>query len=181
MKLSGYGTLFLGSLAAAAVAVAQQQSQVIRDKMEATVKIEKTVGGHLAEINGKYKLRASESVYQPGGMIGEHHHVGPGIRYVKAGTLRYVQGEKTTLYHEGDYFYETGDVTHTALVEHLLPGVEPHALDARSPRAAALLLPGGGGDGLGAVVDRIQFHIRHAELCYLSFLWSSSPPGAEAS
>ena len=47
-------------------------------------------------------------------MIGEHHHGGPGMRYVKTGSLRYVQGDKTALYHEGEYFYETGDITHTA-------------------------------------------------------------------
>ena len=33
--------------------------------MEASVKIEKTVAGHQAELNGEYKLRASESVYSP--------------------------------------------------------------------------------------------------------------------
>ena len=96
------------------VSALASQGQVKRDGMDSTVKIESTVAGHLSDLNGKYKLRASESVYQPGGMIGEHHHAGPGIRYVKSGTLRYVQGEKTTIYRGGDYFYETGDVTHTA-------------------------------------------------------------------
>lgn len=47
-------------------------------------------------------------------MIGKPHHGGPGIRYVKTGMLRYVQEERATLYHEGEYFYETGDITHTA-------------------------------------------------------------------
>jgi quercetin dioxygenase-like cupin family protein len=79
------------------------------------VKLEVPLSGHLAELNGKYKLRASETVYQPGGYIGEHHHAGPGIRFVASGELTYIQGTKTTVYKRGDYFYESGDVTHSAI------------------------------------------------------------------
>jgi quercetin dioxygenase-like cupin family protein len=88
---------------------------VERSNQTSEVKLEQSVSGHLKEINGKFKLRASETIYQPGGYIGEHHHVGPGIRYVVSGELTYIQGEKTTVYKKGDYFYESGDVTHTAI------------------------------------------------------------------
>ena len=88
---------------------------VERSDQSSQVKLEMVVSGHLAEINDKYKLRASETVYQPGGYIGEHHHAGPGIRYVETGELTYIQGEKTTVYKNGDYFYESGDITHTAV------------------------------------------------------------------
>jgi quercetin dioxygenase-like cupin family protein len=88
---------------------------VDKSNQTSEVKLEASVSGHLEELNGKFKLRASETVYQPGGYIGEHHHVGPGIRYVASGELTYIQGEKTTVYKKGDYFYESGDITHTAI------------------------------------------------------------------
>ena len=88
---------------------------VERSNQTAEVKLEAPVSGHLEELNGKFKLRASETVYQPGGYIGEHHHAGPGIRYVASGELTYIQGEKTTVYKKGEYFYESGDITHTAI------------------------------------------------------------------
>lgn len=88
---------------------------VEKSNQTSEVKLEAPVSGHLEELNGKFKLRASETVYQPGGYIGEHHHAGPGIRYVASGELTYIQGEKTTVYKKGDYFYESGDITHTAI------------------------------------------------------------------
>ena len=52
-----------------------------------TVKFEHLISGHLKDLNDKYKFRVTETTYQPGGYIGEHHHVGPGIRYVVSGEL----------------------------------------------------------------------------------------------
>jgi uncharacterized cupin superfamily protein len=43
-----------------------------------------------------------------------HHHAGPGIRSVVSGELTYIQGDKTTVYKPGDYFFESGAITHTA-------------------------------------------------------------------
>ena len=91
----------------AAAALCQSPSAVDKKDQSSEVKLEKTVAGHLTELNGKYKLRASETTYKPGGYIGEHHHVGPGIRMIKSGELTYVQPDKTTI-------YKTGDVTHKA-------------------------------------------------------------------
>jgi hypothetical protein len=51
----------------------------------AKIKFEALLGGFLTEINGKYKLRITELTLAPGGHVGEHNHVGPGIRQVTSG------------------------------------------------------------------------------------------------
>jgi quercetin dioxygenase-like cupin family protein len=97
-------------LAFAAPAWAQVESQGITP----TVKLEETVYGHLEELNGKFKLRATEVTFAPGARLGPHHHAGPGLRYVAAGELTFIQAGKATVYKAGDYFYESGDIVHTA-------------------------------------------------------------------
>ena len=77
-------------------------------------KLEHVVDGYLQEMNGKYKLRVTETTYAPGGYIGNHHHAGPGIRCIRSGELTYVQQDQTTVYKTGDCFYESGVVSHTA-------------------------------------------------------------------
>ncbi len=104
----------LSALLAATATTGAPAPQVEKKDQVSTVKLEHLVTGHMAELAGRYKLRATETVYQPGGYIGEHHHVGPGIRYVLSGELTYVQPDRTTIYKAGDYFYESGDTTHTA-------------------------------------------------------------------
>jgi quercetin dioxygenase-like cupin family protein len=88
--------------------------QVETRGQESRIKLEAVLAGHLTELNGKYKLRASEVTYQPGGFIGSHHHAGPGIRCVTAGELTYIQPDKTSVFRPGDCFFESGDVSHTA-------------------------------------------------------------------
>ena len=78
------------------------------------VRLEEIVSGHLEELNGKFKFRVTELTIQPGGRLGAHHHAGPGIRMVAAGELTFVQAGKATIYRAGDYFYESGNVVHTA-------------------------------------------------------------------
>lgn len=97
------------------VAFAQQPAKVDTKGAEAKMKVEEAASGYLTELNGKYKIRAAELTLQPGGHIGNHHHAGPGIRMVKSGQLTYVAGNKTIVYKTGDYFNESGDVTHEAL------------------------------------------------------------------
>ncbi len=82
--------------------------------LTAKIKFESLLSGYLAEVNGKYKLRVTELVLEPGGYVGEHHHAGPGIRQVTSGTMTYVLPDKTLVYGPGDFFFESGDVTHTA-------------------------------------------------------------------
>src|SRR5215510_7163258 len=61
------------------------------------VKIEEVTFGHLTELNGKFKLRATELTFAPGGYVGPHHHVGPGIRYFIFGEATVPQGGQSTL------------------------------------------------------------------------------------
>jgi len=83
--------------------------------LTAKIKHESPLTGYLKELNGKYKLRVTELVLEPGGYVGEHHHAGPGIRQVTSGYMTYVMPDKTHVYGPGDFFFESGDVTHTAL------------------------------------------------------------------
>jgi quercetin dioxygenase-like cupin family protein len=78
------------------------------------IKIDEVIFGHLTELNGKFKLRATELTFAPDGYIGVHHHVGPGIRYVISGELTFAEGGQETVYKAGEYFFETGNLAHTA-------------------------------------------------------------------
>lgn len=82
--------------------------------MNSTIMLERTVSGHLVSLNGRYKLRGTMTVFDPGGHLGGHNHAGPGIRYVLAGELTYVEAGRTHIYRRGDWFYESGDSLHTA-------------------------------------------------------------------
>src|SRR5262249_59357393 len=50
--------------------------------LTAKIKYESVLSGYLGELNGKYKLRVTELVLEPGGYVGEHHHPGTGLRQV---------------------------------------------------------------------------------------------------
>jgi quercetin dioxygenase-like cupin family protein len=82
--------------------------------ISAAIKLEEVVYGHLHELNGKYKMRATEVTFAPDAYLGVHHHVGPGIRYILAGEVTFTEGGKTTIYKAGEYFFETGNLAHTA-------------------------------------------------------------------
>ncbi len=90
------------------------QEKVDSKGVTAKVKLEEVVSGYLTEVNGKYKLRATEVTFAPGAYLGAHHHLGPGIRYVVSGTLTFTEVGKDTLYKTGDMFFESGNVAHTA-------------------------------------------------------------------
>jgi quercetin dioxygenase-like cupin family protein len=85
------------------------------------VKLEEITFGHLPELNGKFKLRATEVTFAPEGYLGAHHHVGPGIRYVLSGEVTFTEGGQTTIYKAGEYFFETGNLAHTAENKTTLP------------------------------------------------------------
>jgi quercetin dioxygenase-like cupin family protein len=78
------------------------------------LKLEEVISGHLTELNGKFKLRVTELTLAPGAYLGAHHHAGPGIRLVMTGELTFTQAGKAIVYRTGDYFYESGNVVHTA-------------------------------------------------------------------
>ena len=80
----------------------------------AGIKLDEVVYSHMEELNGKFKMRATEATFAPGAHLGVHHHVGPGVRYVISGELTFTEGGKVTIYRAGDYFFETGNLAHTA-------------------------------------------------------------------
>src|SRR5262245_23114129 len=97
-------------------AVAQTGGNTVRvdtKGLVAKIKFEAPIAGFLNEINGKYKLRVTELTLAPGGYVGEHNHVGPGIRQVTSGYMTYVLPKETIVYGPGDFFFESGDVNHT--------------------------------------------------------------------
>jgi quercetin dioxygenase-like cupin family protein len=106
------------------------------------VKLEEVIFGHLTELNGKFKLRATELTFAPDGYVGVHHHVGPGIRYILSGEITFAEGGQETVYKAGDYFFETGNLAHTAQNKTNLPArvliVEIVPKDWTAP---ALILP----------------------------------------
>src|SRR5215216_1930619 len=81
--------------------------------LAAKIKFEAVLAGFLTDLNGRYKLRVTELTLEPGGHVGEHNHVGPGIRQVTAGHMTYVLPDRTAIYGPGDFFFESGDVNHT--------------------------------------------------------------------
>ena len=74
---------------------------------------EEVLAGYLTELNGKYKMTVAEFTIAPGGYFGPHHHAGPGFRCVLAGEVTNVQPDKTTVFKEGQCYWEAGDQTHT--------------------------------------------------------------------
>ena len=89
----------------------------------AKIKFESALSGFLTELNGKYKLRVTELTLEPGGYVGEHNHVGPGIRQVTSGQMTYVLPDKTVVYGPGDFFFESGDINHTVFNKAEVPMV----------------------------------------------------------
>jgi quercetin dioxygenase-like cupin family protein len=77
---------------------------------KAAMKSEYPLVGFLTPLNGKVKMRATEVTFEPGGMVGDHLHAGPGIRYVTSGELTFVdQNGKESVARTGEYIFETGD------------------------------------------------------------------------
>jgi quercetin dioxygenase-like cupin family protein len=97
------------------------QQHVEARGITSTVKLEEIIFGHLVELNGKYKLRATEVTFAPDAYLGVHHHVGPGIRYVISGEVTFTEGGQSTIYKAGEYFFETGNLPHTAQNQTNLP------------------------------------------------------------
>jgi len=103
-------------LAQAGSAAAQSGSSPVKVNTKglvAKIKFEAPIAGFLTDLNGKYKLRVTELTLDPGGYVGEHNHLGPGIRQVTSGQMTYVLPDKTVVYGPGDFFFESGDINHT--------------------------------------------------------------------
>ena len=90
------------------------QEKVEAQGITQAIKLEEVVYGHLTELNGKFKLRATEVTFAPDAYLGAHHPVGPGIRYVLSGEVTFIEGGQATIYKAGDYFFESGNIVHTS-------------------------------------------------------------------
>jgi hypothetical protein len=84
--------------------VGQEPVKVDTKGLVAKIKFESVLAGFLTELNDKYKLRVTELTLERGGYVGEHNHVGPGIRLVTAGSMTYVLPDKTVVYGPGEFF-----------------------------------------------------------------------------
>ena len=123
---------------AAAQAPGTGPGRVDTKGLTARIRFEEVISGPLAEVNGRYKLRVTELTLAPGGHVGEHNHVGPGIRQVTEGQMTYVLPDRTVVYGPGEFFFESGDVNHTvhnetdAPMVHLLVELLPADLSGPS-------------------------------------------------
>jgi quercetin dioxygenase-like cupin family protein len=102
-----------GRVEVASAQTGDSPAKVDTKGLVAKIKFEAPLAGFLGEINGKYKLRVTELTLAPGGHVGEHNHVGPGIRQVTSGYMTYVLPDKTVVYGPGEFFFESGDINHT--------------------------------------------------------------------
>jgi quercetin dioxygenase-like cupin family protein len=132
-----FAALFAHASRAGAQATTDLPGKVETKGLVAKIKFESEISGYLEPLNGKYKLRVTELVLEPGGHVGDHNHVGPGIRQVVSGQMTYVLPDKTLVYGPGDFFFESGEVNHSvynkadAPMIHVLFEVLP--LDLKGP------------------------------------------------
>lgn len=92
---------------------ASAQQTVERKGVTGAIKLVGEDLGFIRELNGKYKLVASQTTIEPGGYVGPHNHVGPGMRYVISGEITFADSGSTKVYKAGDFFYETGAITNS--------------------------------------------------------------------
>lgn len=109
----------------------------------AKVKAELLDFGHLSELTGKYRIRVTEVTMDPGGYMHAHHHIGPGLRCIQSGELKYDIEGKSSIYKAGDCFTETGAVTHESSVSGAAPVVllNFEVLPAATPEGKGSLIP----------------------------------------
>jgi quercetin dioxygenase-like cupin family protein len=94
-------------------AQAQEPLKVDTKGVTASILFEAPItGGHVADLEDKYKLRVTEIAIAGGGYVGHHNHLGPGIRQMTEGEMDYIMPDETVVYRAGDFFFETGDVSH---------------------------------------------------------------------
>jgi quercetin dioxygenase-like cupin family protein len=137
IALSLFSTGFL------AAAHADEPLKVDTQGVKARILYEAPItGGHLPDLKGKYKMRITEITIASGGHVGDHNHLGPGIRQMTAGEMEYILPDKTVVYRTGDFFFETGDVSHR--VNNKTDAPNTHLLFEILPvdvKGASLILP----------------------------------------
>ena len=134
------------ALLALASPLPAQESETLRVDTEgvaARILFEAAIdGGHVPGLVGKYKLRVTEISIGPGGHVGDHNHLGPGIRQMTEGEMEYIMPNQTVTYRKGDFFFEAGDISHRVedesgnMSKHLLFEILPMDVEG-----ASLILP----------------------------------------
>lgn len=109
--LSALATLLVVAPLPLGTQMPASHSPVEMSGLRPAMKFEAAVEGFLKPLNGKLKLRASEVDFEPGGKLGDHYHVGPGVRLVLAGELTVIDADsgKEQRVRAGEYFFEGGD------------------------------------------------------------------------
>lgn len=135
--------IFFTCAAAVTVACADEPLKVDTRSVGAKILYEAPItGGHLPELKGRYKMRVTEISIGPGGHVGDHNHLGPGIRQMTAGEMEYILPDRTVIYRNGDFFFETGDISHRVNNKTGVPNT--HLLFEILPievKGASLILP----------------------------------------
>ena len=90
------------------------QEKVEARGITSVIKLEEVTFGHLPELNGKFKMRATEFTFAPGLSLDCITILGPGFAYILSGELTFNEGGLVTVYKAGDYYFETGNIAHTA-------------------------------------------------------------------
>ena len=137
--LSGILFIALASLAGRAAEPLKVDTRGVSAKILYEAPI---TGGHMPELKGKYKMRITEISIGPGGHVGDHNHLGPGIRQMTAGEMEYILPDKTVIYRAGDFFFETGDISHRVNNKTAVPNT--HLLFEILPvdvKGASLIIP----------------------------------------
>ena len=91
MRITLLSLLVVVVLGGADHSVAQEKVEV--RGVTSVIKVDEVIFRHLTELNGKFKLRATEFTFASDAYLGVHHHVGPGVRYVISGELTFAPGE----------------------------------------------------------------------------------------
>jgi len=141
LRVSGILFLALASLTARAAEPLKVDTREVAAKILYEAPI---TGGHMPELTGKYKMRITEINIGPGGHVGDHNHLGPGIRQMTAGEMEYILPDKTVIYRAGDFFFETGDISHRVNNKTGVPNT--HLLFEILPmdvKGASLIIPRG--------------------------------------
>ena len=94
-------------------AVVRSAAQQLPQRLVELVLRRACMTGCLADADA-FGVRRCEVEQRGCGETVVHHHVGPGIRYVISGELTFAEGGQETVYKAGDYYFETGNLAHTA-------------------------------------------------------------------
>jgi hypothetical protein len=117
MRITLLSLLVVVLLGGADRSVAQEKVEV--RGVTSVIKVDEVIFSHLTELNGKFKLRNSHLPRTPTSECITMLVPGSGMLF--PANLHSPRGGKETVYTAGDYYFETGNLTHTAQNKTKLP------------------------------------------------------------